>query len=35
MNFRLTLLIAGSVLLTGCLNEPIAQRDTAQGESVK
>jgi hypothetical protein len=35
MNFRLTLLIAGSVLLTGCLNEPIAQRDPALGESVK
>lgn len=35
MNFRLTLLIAGSVLLAGCLNEPIAQRDAALGEAVK
>ena len=35
MNFRLTLLIAGSGLLAGCLNEPIAQRDPALGESVK
>lgn len=35
MNFRATLLLAGSVLLAGCLNEPIAQRDPALGESVK
>jgi hypothetical protein len=35
MNFRLTLLVAGSVLLAGCLNEPIAQRDPGLGEAVK
>lgn len=35
MNFRLTLLVGGSVLLGGCLNEPIAQRDPALGEAVK
>jgi hypothetical protein len=35
MNFRLTLLIAGSALLTACVNEPIAQRDPALGEAVK
>ena len=35
MSFRLTLLVAGSALLAGCLNEPIAQRDPALGESVK
>lgn len=35
MNFRLTLLIAGSALLGGCLNEPIAQRDPSLGEAVK
>ncbi len=35
MNFRLTLLVAGSVLLAGCLNEPIAQRDPSLGEAVK
>jgi predicted TIM-barrel fold metal-dependent hydrolase len=35
MNFRLILLVAGSVMLAGCLNEPIAQRDPALGEAVK
>jgi len=35
MNFRLTLLVVGSVVLAGCLNEPIAQRDPGLGEAVK
>lgn len=35
MNSRLALLIGASLLLTGCLNEPIAQRDRALGEAVK
>jgi hypothetical protein len=35
MSFKLMLLIVGSVLLAGCLNEPIAQRDPALGEAVK
>lgn len=35
MNFRFALPVAASILLSGCLNEPIAQRDPALGEAVK
>lgn len=35
MSCRLALLIPATLLLAGCLNEPIGQRDPALGESVR
>lgn len=36
MSFRLWLsLLGGSILLAGCVNEPIGQRDPSLGEAVK
>jgi hypothetical protein len=37
MNFKLSLPLAGAcaLLLSGCLNEPIAQRDPGFGEALK
>ena len=34
MSFRSALAIPAALLLAGCLNEPIAQRDPAVGEAV-
>ena len=35
MSFRSALIVTASLMLAGCLNEPIAQRDPALGEAVK
>jgi len=35
MSSRFVLVIPASLLLAGCLNEPIAQRDPGLGEAVK
>jgi type IV pilus biogenesis protein CpaD/CtpE len=35
MKCRVALLVGALLLLAGCLNEPIAQRDPALGEAVK
>lgn len=35
MSFKFALVVPASLILAGCLNEPIAQRDPAFGEAVK
>ena len=35
MSFKFALVVPAALILAGCLNEPIAQRDPALGEAVK